>query len=442
MMHKAASIRERRVQRDPCGPGGPPYFDLRHFAFACAQALFALLAICQWLPGAAAAQIFHSTPGATRKPDQTIAEAAPAPISALSYSADGSTLTITAAGKAVDLKTGDSTRTPPTKPLTQARCTGQKLNLLDAASGETRQTFALSGPCVAATSLDGKLLAAALPNGAVKLWTVDPEAPPREWTAHRQSVHALAFSLDGVQLATASADGAIKIWDTKTGELLSTLEGHTAPVLCIAFSPNGRTIASGGADRTVRYWTMPLPPIPPDDLRGIEAAVQSTAGAAPKKPRKVLVFWRADAIQHKTGVPAVNAAIELLAKRTGAFQVDFSRDYDVLDLAILSKYDAVIMNSTTHLAIPDDAKKKAFLDYVKGGGGVIGIHAAIDTFKDWPAGAEVIGATFGGHPFVPTGYWSVKIEEPDHRLTRAFAGKGFVVHDEIYEMCVHYTRDD
>ena len=47
--------------------------------------------------------------------------------------------------------------------------------------------------------------------------------------------------------------------------------------------------------------------------------------------RKVLVFWRADAIQHKAGVPAANKTIELLARRTGAFQADFSRDYDVLD---------------------------------------------------------------------------------------------------------------
>lgn len=108
----------------------------------------------------------------------------------------------------------------------------------------------------------------------------------------------------------------------------------------------------------------------------------------------------------------------------------------------LSQYDAVLMNSTAHLAIPDGAKKQALLDYVKGGGGLVGVHAAIDTFKDWAAGAEVIGATFGGHPFVPTGTWAVKIEEPDHPLARAFHREGFKVTDEIYEMGEPYTRSN
>jgi type 1 glutamine amidotransferase len=141
-------------------------------------------------------------------------------------------------------------------------------------------------------------------------------------------------------------------------------------------------------------------------------------------------------------VPAANKMIELLAKKTRAFEADFCRDYDVLDPKILARYDAILMNSTAHLAIPDDAKKKAFLDYARNGGGVVGIHAAIDTFKDWRPGAEVLGATFGGHPFIPSGTWAVKIEEPDHPLTRAFGGKSFKIQDEIYEMDEPYTRAD
>jgi len=82
----------------------------------------------------------------------------------------------------------------------------------------------------------------------------------------------------------------------------------------------------------------------------------------------------------------------LLARQTGAVQVEFSRDYGVLDPKVLSRFDAIVRNSTAQLAIPDGAKKQASLGYVKPGGGVIGIHAAIDTCMGWPAGAEVTEA--------------------------------------------------
>ncbi len=79
------------------------------------------------------------------------------------------------------------------------------------------------------------------------------------------------------------------------------------------------------------------------------------------------------------------------------------------------------MNSTAHLTIPDQGKKAALFDYRKGGG-VVEIRAAIDTFKDWPAGAEAIGGMFAGQPFVATGNWGVKIESPGDPLT-VFEGK-------------------
>jgi type 1 glutamine amidotransferase len=372
-----------------------------------------------------------------RGPDQTVAETAP--VTALQYSTDGNTLTTLDANQKIgtwDVKSG-----------VPIRLRGDGNGSADAATrlsgtGKTGLPNLGQQDCAnPSAALSRAWAAAGCGSGKVLLWSVEG-APPREIDAHRMAVHAVAFSSDGVQLASSGADGSIKIWEVKTGNLLATLLGHSGAVLAVAFSPNGRTIASGGMDHTVRLWTMPLPPVPADDLEKIRAAIPAKATVKPKQPRRILVFWRADAIQHRAGVPAANKTIELLARQTGAFQVKFSRDYGVLDPKVLSRFDAILMNSTAHLAIPDDAKKQALLDYARRGGGVIGIHAAIDTFKDWRAGAEVIGATFGGHPFVPTGAWGVRIEEPAHPLTRAFAGKGFVIHDEIYEMDEPYTRAD
>ena len=266
-----------------------------------------------------------------------------------------------------------------------------------------------------------------------------PSVP--EMRKQTAAINGLAFSPKGEQFASGSADRTVKVWDTETRKVLCSQDGHAASVLSVTFSANGQKMASIDADENVNYWTVPLPPIPPGDLEKIKAALPAKATATPKKPRRILVFWRADAILHKGGVPAANKAIELMGEKTGAYHADFSRDYEVFDLKVLAKYDAIVMNSTAHLAMPDYAKK-AYLDFAKNGGGVIGIHAAIDTFRDWPEGQKVIGATFGNHPWHPDGTWAVKLEEPNHPLLRAFGGKNFKIRDEFYEMWDPYTPAD
>ena len=250
-----------------------------------------------------------------------------------------------------------------------------------------------------------------------------------------------AVSPDKTLEATLATNNTILVRDIATGALLTTLSGHTGEVLSLAFSSNGQKMASGSADGTARTWTVPLPPIPATALEKITAAMPAKASAAAQRPRRILVVWRADAILHKAGVPAVNHALALMSKKTGAFEADFTRDADAFDAAVLAKYDAIVMNSTAHLIL-NGAQRKAYLDYVRGGGGVVAIHAAIDMFLTWPEGAEVIGATFGDHPWGPNGTWAVTLEEPAHPLLRAFGGKNFKIRDEFYVMGEPYSRKD
>jgi hypothetical protein len=185
-----------------------------------------------------------------------------------------------------------------------------------------------------------------------------------------------AFSADGAEAASVTGI-AIEVWKYRTGRPLTTLLGHTGK------------IRAPGDDGVNYLWAMPLPRLSAEDLREIEAAIPSKPTAAPTRPFRVLVFRRADAIQHKEGVPAAHKGIELLARRTGAVQADFSRDYDVPDPKILSRYDAIIMNSTAHLAIPDEGKKAALLEYVRKGGGVTGDSRRHKYALHWLVGAEV-----------------------------------------------------
>jgi WD40 repeat protein len=314
------------------------------------------------------------------------------------------------------------------------------VRIWDVETGALAQTVDAGAPvlCMALSASD---VVAGMADGGVTLWTGDGLTRQRKLRAHSGAVRAVSFSPKGEQAASAGQDGNVNVWDVATGIHLCSQRGHTHEVTVVAMNPNGQKMASADLAGELSYWTVPLSPLTAADLDKIAAAVPAKATAAPKKPRRLLVFWRADAILHKGGVPAANHAIEWMGRKTGAYEADFSRDYAALDPKVLKNYDAIVLNSTAHLVIPESAKK-ALLEFAQRGGGVIGIHAAIDTFKGWPEGTEIIGATFGGHPWGPSGTWAVKLEEPEHPLLRAWAGKNFKIRDEFYEMAEPYRRSD
>src|SRR5205823_5374231 len=71
-----------------------------------------------------------------------------------------------------------------------------------------------------------------------------------------EQVRAIAFRPDGKTVAAAAKDGAVKLWDVASGYLVRTLPGHTGAVLSVAFSPDGGILASGSSDETVKLWDL------------------------------------------------------------------------------------------------------------------------------------------------------------------------------------------
>lgn len=161
----------------------------------------------------------------------------------------------------------------------------------------------------------------------------------------------------------------------------------------------------------------------------IDAAIPS-AKAQPKSKRKVLVFSRCEGFIH-TSIPFGNHAMQSMAKKTKAFSVELADEYSVFTKENLAQYDGIIFNNTTNL-VPDESQRAAILDFVNGGKGIVGFHAAADSFKDWKEGVALIGGVFTGHPWTSGGTWAFKVEDPDHTLNEAFGGKGIWHKDEIY----------
>ena len=173
-------------------------------------------------------------------------------------------------------------------------------------------------------------------------------------------------------------------------------------------------------------------PVTEQQRAKIAEAIPANTTAKPQKPRRVLVFYRCEGFIH-TSIPHANVAMQEIARKTGAFEVDLADTYDVFTKENLAKYDLVLLNNTTHMKFPEPSQLNAFMDFVSMGKGLAGFHAASDNFGRHPEALSIVGGIFNGHPWGAGGTWAFKLDDPDHVLNAAFDGNGFWHQDEIYQ---------
>lgn len=171
-----------------------------------------------------------------------------------------------------------------------------------------------------------------------------------------------------------------------------------------------------------------------EEIKKMEQAMPKAPVVKPAKPRKILVLNLCQGFRHSS-VPFWDRALQIMGEKTGAFTATITSDLNDLAKDNLHKYDALCLNNTTRLKL--DPKKtpklcESLMSFVKGGKGIIGIHAATDNFYQWPEAMEMMGGKFTGHPWGGGGTWAIKIDKPDHPLMKSFGGKGFKINDEIY----------
>ncbi len=137
------------------------------------------------------------------------------------------------------------------------------VRLLDAASGEVRQTLNGASDQVlsVAWSSDGKRLAAAggVPGsfGEVALWEQMPTGDwgkPKLLKEHADSIYGVAWRPGGTEFATASLDKTARVWDAASGKVLRVVKDHVDAVLAVAYSADGKWMATGSADRTAKLY--------------------------------------------------------------------------------------------------------------------------------------------------------------------------------------------
>ncbi|HEY3685142.1 MAG TPA: ThuA domain-containing protein [Streptosporangiaceae bacterium] len=166
---------------------------------------------------------------------------------------------------------------------------------------------------------------------------------------------------------------------------------------------------------------------------------------------KILVYSRTAGPRHANLGPALgpgmnptltdaNVAQKALVQmgRDHGFGVDWTEDVAQLaSPSALFRYNAVVFLSTSRDAL-DDAAQTSLRQYVRGGGGFVGVHNAFGTEYNWPWYEGLLGgANFYDHGREQSG----TVQTPEHRdVSTAGLPNRWAFTDEWYNL-VPYPSD-
>jgi uncharacterized protein len=149
-------------------------------------------------------------------------------------------------------------------------------------------------------------------------------------------------------------------------------------------------------------------------------------------PRLVLVYTRTSVTTRTTYIhDNRTATIEAIRKmgKENHFEVEASIDPTVFAEQNLARYGAIIIANTNNDLFTTDDQRKAFQHYIERGGGLVGLHSASTSEKDWPFYWQTIGGKFVRHPKKQT--FTVRVLDATHPSTRHMAAS-FEWEEEAY----------
>jgi type 1 glutamine amidotransferase len=198
------------------------------------------------------------------------------------------------------------------------------------------------------------------------------------------------------------------------------------------------TWGAGGAEPFVRN---------SEELARIEQAIPRQAPARPARGRRLLIFTLNVGYGGHPSIAHANQAFTLMGQKTGAFATVVSADPAVFARQSLKQFDAVFFNNTVGNCFTNRQWQQDLAEFVMGGGGLMGVHGTTVAFTRWPGAIEdwpefgfLIGARGANHKDSDEHVW-IRVEEPDHPLTRVFGGAGFDYRDEFFRVHEPYSRN-
>lgn len=163
------------------------------------------------------------------------------------------------------------------------------------------------------------------------------------------------------------------------------------------------------------------------DVDAMMAVLPASAPARPQRARRVLVLCKAQGFVHSS-IPLAAKMVEALGAKTGAWTTVITYNPADINTGNLKQFDAIFLDSTTGLFLDDPndaaataARKSALLEFVRGGKGLAGVHAATDSYHGVPAGSAPAmpgGRGFGQASMLATSIVSQADKNSDSKLSR------------------------
>lgn len=183
-----------------------------------------------------------------------------------------------------------------------------------------------------------------------------------------------------------------------------------------------------------------------EDRARIEAAIPTVAPAVPGRPRRLLICDLNVGYGGHGSIAAANFAFALMGQKTGAFETVVSRDPSSFKPENLRQFDAVFLNNTVGNLFDDPLLRQSLVEFVYGGGGLLGVHGTSVAFTRWPGALEdwpefglMLGARGASH-LDANERVMVRLDDPIHPLTQVFGGQSFEYADEFFRFADAYSR--
>src|SRR6266508_3443028 len=129
----------------------------------------------------------------------------------------------------------------------------------------------------------------------------------------------------------------------------------------------------------------------------ILACSSAPPAVAADAPYDVLVFSKTAGFRHDSIPVGIQTIRDLGAANN--FTVTATEDANQFNATNLARFEAVVFLNTTGDVL-NATQQTAFENYIRAGGGYVGVHSAADTEYDWPFYGELMGAYFASHPAI------------------------------------------